>query len=85
MGMTIGKNDNIAYTTFKFNYEGKTIRRFMVSIKGSQFMPGTYVTSEGNMNYDPFALINTLFPPFWDGQNLAYGHSERKIYLTLYS
>ncbi|MHA2196414.1 MAG: hypothetical protein ACXABO_12575 [Promethearchaeota archaeon] len=81
----ISKTGNIAFSIIEFAYNGETKYGFIVSIGGKQFMPGTYIDSNGKVYYDPFSLINALFPPIWSGNFLAYSHSERKILISLYS
>ena len=74
----------IGFKFFKFTRGNQEYAGFMVSIAGKQFMPGTCLTSEGAVRYNPLADINAVFLPIYAGQNHAYSHAERKMLITLH-
>jgi hypothetical protein len=80
-------NDNVAFALKTFTMNNKPYSIFLISIKGQQFMAGTYLYYDNNkqlqIGYNPFAPINMKYPAIWSGQYYALGHSERKIYITL--
>ena len=50
-----------------------------------QLMPGTYIGTDNKVHYNPSALINGLFRPYWNGEYFAYGHTERKFYISIFT